>query len=114
VQLNADELSVLNGMTFQSVDTIWLVGSDFRTWTLTVHWQTGNMNTGTAKFNTLHKHYSENRNKMQQYINILLSLILNETQHVSGDKPLIIRSLKPHKLPLVLHNSNLNVFHDAV
>jgi hypothetical protein len=66
VQLNADELSVLNGMKFQSVDTNLLVGSDFRTWTSTVHCQTGNMQTGTAKFNTLHNHYSEKPNKMQQ------------------------------------------------
>jgi hypothetical protein len=29
--------------------------------------------------------YSENRNKMQQYIKMLLFLILNEAQHVSGD-----------------------------
>jgi len=28
---------------------------------------------------------------------------LNETQHVSGDTPPIIRSLKLHKRPLVLH-----------
>ena len=42
-------------------------------------------------------------NKVQQCIRILLFLILNEAQHVSGDKPPIIRSLKPHKQPLVLH-----------
>jgi hypothetical protein len=34
---------------------------------------------------------------------ILLFLILYEAQHVSGDKPPIIRSLKLHKRPLVLH-----------
>jgi len=33
----------------------------------------------------------------------LLLLILNEPQHVSGDTPPIIRSLKLHKQPLVLH-----------
>jgi hypothetical protein len=33
----------------------------------------------------------------------LLFLILNEAQHVSGDTPPIIRSLKLHKQPLVLH-----------
>jgi hypothetical protein len=42
-------------------------------------------------------------NKMQQCIKILLFLILNEAQHVSGDTPPIIRSLKLHKQPLVLH-----------
>jgi hypothetical protein len=47
--------------------------------------------------------YSENPNKMQQCIKILWFLILNEAQHVSGDTPLIIRSLKLHKQPEVLH-----------
>jgi hypothetical protein len=47
--------------------------------------------------------YSENSNKMQQCINILLFLILNEAQHVLGDTPPIIRSLKLHKQPLALH-----------
>jgi hypothetical protein len=42
-------------------------------------------------------------NKIQQCIKILLFLILNEAQHVSGDTPPIIRSLKLHKQPLVLH-----------
>jgi len=42
---------------------------------------------------------------MQQFIKILLSLILNEAQHVSRDTPSIIRSLKLHKQPLVLHNT---------
>ena len=40
---------------------------------------------------------------MQQCIKILLFLILSEVQHVSGDTPPIIRSLKLHKQPLVLH-----------
>ena len=40
---------------------------------------------------------------MQQSIKILLFLILNEAQHVSGDTPPIIRNLKLHKQPLVLH-----------
>ena len=44
-------------------------------------------------------------NKMQQCIRILLFLILNEAQRVSGDMPPIIRSLKLHKQPLVLHNT---------
>jgi len=47
--------------------------------------------------------YSEKSNKMQQCIKIVLFLILNEAQHVSGDTPPIIRSLKLHKQPLVLH-----------
>jgi len=40
---------------------------------------------------------------MQQFIKILLFLILNKAQHVSGDTQPIIRSLKLHKQPLVLH-----------
>jgi hypothetical protein len=40
---------------------------------------------------------------MQQFIKMLLFLILNEAQHVSGDTPPIISSLKLHKQPLVLH-----------
>jgi hypothetical protein len=47
--------------------------------------------------------YSEKSNKMQQCIKILLLLILNKVQHVSGDTPPIIRSLKLHKQPLVLY-----------
>ena len=45
----------------------------------------------------------ENPNQMQHCINILVFLILNEAQHVSGDTPPIIRSLNLHKQPLVLH-----------
>ena len=40
---------------------------------------------------------------MQQCIQILLFLILNEAQHVSDDTLPIIRSLKLHKQPLILH-----------
>jgi hypothetical protein len=41
---------------------------------------------------------------MQERIKIFYySLFLNEAQHVSGDTPPIIRSLKLHKQPLVLH-----------
>jgi hypothetical protein len=40
---------------------------------------------------------------MKQCIKILLFLVLNEAQHVSGDTLPIIRSLKLHKQPLVLH-----------
>jgi hypothetical protein len=40
---------------------------------------------------------------MQQCFKILLFLVLNEAQHVSGDTSPIIRSLKLHKLPLVSH-----------
>ena len=48
---------------------------------------------------------TEKSNKMQQCIKILLFLVLNEAQHVSGETPPIIRSLKLHKQPLVLHNT---------
>jgi len=34
---------------------------------------------------------------------MLLFLVLNEAQHVSGDTPPIIRNLKLHQQPLVLH-----------
>jgi hypothetical protein len=44
---------------------------------------------------------------MQQCIKILLFLVLNEAQHVSGDTPPIIRSLKLHMQPLVLHTWNV-------
>jgi hypothetical protein len=47
----------------------------------------------------------KNPNKMQECIKILLFLVLNEAQHVSGDTTPIIRSLKLHKQPLVLHNT---------
>jgi hypothetical protein len=40
---------------------------------------------------------------MQNFIKILLFLILNEAQQVSGDTPPIIRILKLHRQPLVLH-----------
>jgi hypothetical protein len=48
---------------------------------------------------------TEKSNKMQQCIKILLFLILNESQHVLGDTPPIIRSLKLRKRHLVLHNT---------
>jgi len=41
-------------------------------------------------------------------IKILLFLILNEAQHVSGDTPPIIRSLKLHKQHLDLHIGRLS------
>jgi hypothetical protein len=47
--------------------------------------------------------YVKEPNEMQRFIKILLFLCLNEAQHVSGDTPPIIRSLKLHKQPLVLH-----------
>jgi hypothetical protein len=46
---------------------------------------------------------AEKSNKMKQCIKILLLLILNEAQHASGHTAPIIRSLKLHKQPLVLH-----------
>jgi hypothetical protein len=45
--------------------------------------------------------HKEKSNKMQQYIKICIILYLSEAQHVSGDTPPIIRSLKLHWLPLV-------------
>jgi len=50
---------------------------------------------------------------MQQCIKLLLFLILNEAQYVSGDTPPIIRSLKLHWQPLVLHTCKF-VGHAAV
>jgi len=58
---------------------------------------------GTMSSKFFYYTYSAKPNKMQQCIKILLFLILNEAQHVSGDTPSVIRSLKPHKQPLVLH-----------
>jgi len=40
---------------------------------------------------------TENLNKMQQCIKILLFLILDEAQHVSADTPPINRSLELYK-----------------
>ena len=45
--------------------------------------------------------------KMQQCIKLLLFLILYKDQHVSGHTPPIIRSLKLHNQPLVLHTWNV-------
>ena len=42
-------------------------------------------------------------NKMQQCIYFFISPYLHEAQHVSGDTPPIIRSLKLHWQPLVLY-----------
>jgi len=44
---------------------------------------------------------------MQQCIKILLFLILNKVQHVSGNTSPIIRSLKLHKQPLDLRSGEL-------
>jgi hypothetical protein len=44
--------------------------------------------------------------KTQQNATVYKNFIipcLSEAEHVSGDTPPIIRSLKPHKQPLVLH-----------
>jgi len=40
---------------------------------------------------------------MQQYIKLFIIPYLYEAQHVSGDTPPIIRSLKLHWQPLVFH-----------
>jgi len=49
---------------------------------------------------TLHK---EKSNKIQQCIKIFIIPYLYDAQHVSGDVPPIIRSLKQHWQPLVFH-----------
>jgi hypothetical protein len=49
---------------------------------------------------TIHK---EKSNKMEQCIQIFIIPYLHEAQHVLGDTPPIIRSLKLHWQPLVFH-----------
>jgi hypothetical protein len=49
-----------------------------------------------APFFMYFKIYKKKSNKMQQCIKIVFIPDLYETQHVSGDTPSIIRSLKPH------------------
>jgi len=55
---------------------------------------------GSVHHSTIHKEKSK---KMQQYIKIFIIPYLYEAQHVSGDKPPIIRSLKLYWQPLVFH-----------
>jgi hypothetical protein len=45
----------------------------------------------------------KNPKRCTSVIKIVLFLILNEAQHVSGDTPPIIRNLKLHQQSLVLH-----------
>jgi hypothetical protein len=47
--------------------------------------------------------HKEKSNKMQQCIKIYIITYLYEAQHISGDTPPIIRSLKQHWQPLVFH-----------
>jgi len=47
--------------------------------------------------------HKEKSNKMQQCVKIFIIPYLYEAQHVSGDTPPIIRSLKLHWQPLVFH-----------
>jgi hypothetical protein len=60
-------------------------------------WQWCNMHI-TDMFNSYRK-----SNKMQQCIKIFIIQYLCEAQHVSGDTPPIIRTLKLHWHPLVFH-----------
>jgi len=46
---------------------------------------------------------AKNPTRCNSVSKLLLFFILNEAQHVSGDTPPIIRSLKLHRQPLVLH-----------
>ena len=55
---------------------------------------------GLVHHSTIHKVKS---NKMQHYQNFVIIPYLYEAQHVSGDTPPIIRSLKPHWQPLVFY-----------
>jgi len=48
------------------------------------------------------KIHTEKSNKMQQFTNFIIPY-LYEAQYVSGDTPPIIRNLKLHWQPLVLH-----------
>jgi hypothetical protein len=50
--------------------------------------------------------HNEKSNKMQQWNNVIIPY-LYEAQHVSGDTPPIIRSLKLHWQPLVCHTSKV-------
>jgi hypothetical protein len=44
-------------------------------------------------------------NNMQQFFKIFIVIYLSEAHRVSGDTSPIIRNLKLHKQPLVLHNA---------
>jgi len=55
---------------------------------------------GFVHHNTIRK---EKSNKMHQCIKIFIIPYLYEAQHVSGDTPPIIKSLKLHWQPLVFH-----------
>jgi hypothetical protein len=51
--------------------------------------------------------HKEKSNKMQQCIKIVIIPYLYEAQHVSGDTPPIISSLKLHWQPLVFYTSKV-------
>ena len=55
---------------------------------------------GSVHHSTIRK---EKSNKMQYFIKIFIIPYLYEAQHVSGDTPPAIRSLKLHWQPLVFH-----------
>jgi len=49
------------------------------------------------------KIHKKKSNKMRQCIKLFIIPYLYEAQHVSGDTPPIVRSLKLHWQPLVFH-----------
>jgi hypothetical protein len=58
----------------------------------------------TSQKDLNHLFLQKNPTRCNSVSKFLLFLILNEAQHVSGDTPPIIRSLKLHKQPLALRN----------
>jgi len=57
---------------------------------------------GSVHHSIIHKENPTRCNSVSKYQNFIVSY-LYEAQHVSGDTPPIIRSLKLHYQPLILH-----------